>query len=348
MNQAWQIENNQSAIARNAPNLSIVVAVYNGAEFLKRSLPALAAAADERTEIILVDDGSRDDSAELGRKFGTKVVSLEKCQGSANARNIGAEQACGEIILFVDADVVVRPDAVQNLRRIFEQNPQFAAVFGSYDDAPAAPDFFSQYRNLMHHFFHQTGNHEAETFWSGFGALKRRVFLEAGGFDCEKFEVPSVEDIELGYRLRTKNHRILLVPELQAKHLKKWTFRSIVRTDFWQRAVPWSEIMLLNPQVNHDLNAKTSQKISVLLAGVFLLSLGLIFWHWWFLLVAFGSLFVLIAVNKDFYAFFRRRKGLRFTLLVLPMHLLYFFYSSIAFAYSWFNVKILGRTVAVR
>ena len=330
------------------PNLSVVIAVYNGAHFLEKCLPAICAAADAETEVILVDDGSTDNSAEIGKQFGVKVLTLSRRAGAANGRNIGVQEARGEIILFVDADVVVETETILHLRRIFAENPEFSAVFGSYDDEPSEPDFFSQYRNLMHHFFHQTGRREAETFWSGFGAIKRQAFLEVGGFDSEKFEMPSVEDIELGYRLREKGYRILLIPELQAKHLKKWTFFSILRTDFWQRAVPWVEIMLLNPQVRHDLNAKGSQKVSALLAGIFLLSIGALFWHWWFIIIALGSLLSVVVINKDFYSFFRRRKGFWFTLLVFPMHLFYFFYSTAAFAYSWFNVKILRRRVILQ
>lgn len=339
---------NYDESAEQSPSFSVIVAVYNGAGFLEKCLPAINATADAETEIILVDDGSTDNSAEIGKRFGAKVLILPRRAGAAVARNAGVGEAQGEIVLFVDADVVIQPETIIHLRRIFAENQDVTAVFGSYDDAPAELDFFSQYRNLMHHFFHQTSSREAETFWSGFGAIKRRTFLEAGGFDGEKFEIPSVEDIELGYRLRSKGCRILLVPELQVKHLKKWTFYSILRTDFWQRAVPWVEIMLLNPQVKHDLNAKKSQKISAVSAAVFLLSIFASFWQWRLIFVALASLFLLIAVNKDFYRFFRRRKGWRFTMLVFPMHLLYFFYGSAAFAYGWFNVKILGRTVIVR
>ncbi len=330
------------------PNLSVVIAVYNGADFLKRCLPALVASADEDTEIILVNDGSTDESAEIGKQFSAKVITLPEKSGAANARNNGVSQAAGETILFIDADVVVQANTIRDLRRLFAENPDYAAIFGSYDDAPGETDFFSQYRNLMHRFFHQTGGGEADTFWSGFGAVRREAFLKVGGFDAEKFEIPSVEDIELGYRLRERGYRILLVPELQAKHLKKWDFASILRTDFWQRAVPWAELILLNPQVAHNLNVKPSQKISALLAGIFLLSLPLIVLRWWFVLATIVCLFALIAVNRDFYKFFLKRKGFFFTLGVLPMHFFYFLYSSVAFAYSWLNVKILHRTIIVR
>ena len=325
------------------PSLSVVVAVYNGANFLPSCLSAILAAADAETEIILVNDGSTDNSAEIGKQFCTKVINLKQCTGAANARNMGASEAQGEIILFVDADVVVQKDTIRHLRQIFSAKPEYSAVFGSYDTAPGEPDFFSQYRNLMHHFFHQIGCPEAETFWSGLGAVKREVFWHAGGFNAHKYKTPSVEDIELGYRLREKGYRVLLVPELQAKHLKKWTFRSIIKTDFWYRAVPWVEIMFYYPNVRHDLNVKASQKISALFAGVFLLSIGLVFFKWWSLFIGFFSLIMLFAINKDFYTFFLRQRGVRFTFLVFPMNLLYFNYSSLAFVYSWFNFKIIQR-----
>ena len=330
------------------PDLTVVIAVYNGADFLKRCLPALAAAVDASTEIILVNDGSTDDSAEIGERFGAKVITLPEKSGAANARNHGVRQAAGETILFIDADVVVPADTISNLRRLFAKNPGYAAIFGSYDDAPGEPDFFSQYRNLMHRFYHQTSGGESDTFWSGFGAVRREAFLDVGGFDAEKFEIPSVEDIELGYRLRQKGYRILLVPELEAKHLKKWSFASILRTDFWQRAVPWAELILLNPNVAHNLNVKTSQKVSALLSGAFLLLLLLVLWSWWFVPAAAACLLALIALNRDFYKFFLKRRGFFFTLGVLPMHFFYYIYSSAAFAYSWFNVKILRRTIIVR
>ncbi len=130
------------------PNLSIVIAVYNGAHFLQKCLPAIEAAADKEMEVIIVDDGSTDNSAEIGKFFEAKVIELAECNGAANARNIGVGEARGEIILFVDADVVIQPDTIKNVRCIFADNPEISAFFGSYDDAPGEPDFFSQYRNL--------------------------------------------------------------------------------------------------------------------------------------------------------------------------------------------------------
>lgn len=234
--------------------------IHNGGKFLPKSLIALVEARDEQTEIIVVDDASTDDTAEFALKFADKVLRLEKQSGCAEARNVGAKQAGGEIFFFVDADVVVQKDAFEQLRQIFRSNSEYVAVFGSYDDAPSETGFFSQYRNLIHHYFHQISPREAETFWSGCGAIKRNVFLEMGGYNERLYQRPAIEDIDFGYQLREQGHRILLDRNFQAKHLKKWTFRNILRTDIFDRALPWSRLLLQNPQREHTLNVNITQK----------------------------------------------------------------------------------------
>ena len=80
----------------------------------------------------------------------------------------------------------------------------------------------SQYRNLLHHFVHQEGNPEASTFWAGCGAVRRAAFDAVAGYDEARFRRPSIEDIELGYRLRRAGYRIRLDRDLQCTHLKRW------------------------------------------------------------------------------------------------------------------------------
>jgi hypothetical protein len=141
------------------------------------------------------------------------------------------ERADGTVLLFVDADVVVAPGTVSHVAAAFAGDAGLAACFGSYDDRPRAPGLVSRYRNLLHHFVHQDGNAEAATFWAGLGAVRRTIFLDVGGFDAARFPRPSIEDIELGYRLRRAGHRILLDKGLQGTHLKRWGLVSMIRTD---------------------------------------------------------------------------------------------------------------------
>src|SRR5690606_15349386 len=104
------------------------------------------------------------------------------------------------------------------------------AVFGSYDTRPAAPNFVSQWKNLSHHFVHQHGHPNAQTFWAGCGAIRKPVFQAVGGFD-QSYRGATIEDIELGYRLRQSGFRVLLDPAVLCTHSKRWTAWSSWKTD---------------------------------------------------------------------------------------------------------------------
>jgi glycosyltransferase involved in cell wall biosynthesis len=323
--------------------VSVVMPVYNGAGFLKKSLPALLAAKDRQTEIIVIDDASTDKSFEIASQFADQVFRLEKKTGSAEARNFGAQQARGEIVFFVDADVVVKKDSIRFLRNFFQNNREYSAIIGSYDDSPFEPDFFSQYRNLIHHYFHQIGHPESETFWSGCGAVKKHAFLEVKGYDGTRYLHPSIEDIEFGYRLREKGFRIRLEREFQAKHLKKWTFLNIIQTDIFHRAIPWSRLLLEKSGRKHTLNADHKQKISAVLVWSMILFsvIGLIISE--IFLVTFLSLAGIVGLNWRLHKFFLRKKGLIFTICAFPMQVLYYLYSSLVFAYCAFDIYFLQQ-----
>ena len=174
----------------------------------------------------------------------TIVVTEAPGAGPAAARNTGAQEAEHELIVFVDADVAVHPDALARLRELFAADPSLVAAFGSYDDTPAAPGTVSRFRNLLHHHVHSSSPGPAETFWAGLGAIRRSAFTEHGGFDEWRFPAPAVEDIELGMRLRAAGAPILLDPGVLGTHLKQWTLVSMVRTDFARRGVPWLRLQL--------------------------------------------------------------------------------------------------------
>ncbi|MGH7790877.1 MAG: glycosyltransferase family 2 protein, partial [Thermodesulfobacteriota bacterium] len=214
--------------------------MHNGGEYLSRCLDALLASSYQSYEIIVVDDASTDDSPEISQKKGAVVYKLPRQSGPAAARNYGAGKACGDVFLFIDSDVLVERDTMARVASAFRNDPGTSAVFGSYDDSPSAADLLSQFRNLFHHFIHQNSRNDADTFWAGCGAMRREIFCVLGGFDESRYSRPSIEDIELGLRLRKRGCKIRLDKELTVKHLKNWKWLSMLRTDIFQRAVPWS------------------------------------------------------------------------------------------------------------
>ncbi|NJK38552.1 MAG: glycosyltransferase family 2 protein [Oscillatoriales cyanobacterium SM2_3_0] len=311
--------------------LSVVIPVYNGGEKFNRCLQSLTQSTLMPMELIVVADGDTDGSREMAKQFGAKVICFPEPGGPARARNRGAQAAKGDIVFFIDADVEVHPDTIDQVATAFVEDPELTALIGSYDDQPGANNFLSQYRNLLHHYTHQISNHQASTFWGACGAIRREVFLSIGGFD-EKYRLPCIEDIELGYRLKRGGHCIDLRKDIQVKHLKEWRPISMVKADFFYRALPWTALLLRDLQFNNDLNLQYSSRLSVVLVygAICALILATLVPESLMLVLIFAA--VLLSLNAPVYRFFYTKRGLFFTARTIPWHWLYYFYSGLAFA----------------
>lgn len=312
-------------------SISVIVPVYNGEAVLASCLEPLRHMLREReiAEIIVVDDGSTDASAWIATQGGAKVLPSGGRLGPGGARNRGANVASGEVLWFVDADVVVHPDAARVLRDVLERTGA-AAVFGTYDEFPAATNFLSQYKNLAHRHHHVRAPRQAETFWAGCGAVRADAFRRVGGFDAERYRQPSIEDIELGIRLRRYRYTIVIEPELQSRHLKEWRFASLLRTDIVQRAWPWAQLMRehrIPPTLNVSFGERARAGVAWLLAlsiGAFLARLAS---GWWPL-----ALFaVAILANAKLFSLFRHANGTPFALGAIAFHQFHYLYASAAF-----------------
>ena len=194
------------------------------------------------------------------------VQSEPEGAGPAAARNLAARRACGDVLVFVDSDVAVRPDALRGIAGRFERDSWLTALFGAYDDAPRAPGTVSRFRNLLHHHVHIESAGPVESFWAGLGAVRREAFGAAGGFDAERYARPAIEDIELGCRLADRGGLIELDPAIQGTHLKAWSLRSMVATDFARRGVPWTRLQLERRRPARGLNMAPSQIAGALAA----------------------------------------------------------------------------------
>lgn len=252
--------------------MSVIIPVHNSSAHLKRCLDHVGRSTFTDYALIVVDDGSTDDSPEVAEKYGCKLVRCRTNGGPAAARNRGMQEASGEILYFFDCAVCVRPDTLGRVAECFAAHPETEAVIGSYDEEPGAPDFLSQYRNLFHHWIHQGGSEEATTFWSGCGAIRKSVLLEYGGFN-EEYRRPSIEDIELGYRMLSDGRRLRLDKQLRVKHMKHWTFWGILRTDVFDRGIPWTVLLLKYPKIPGDLNVTLDQKLNVVLTHLLAVAL---------------------------------------------------------------------------
>lgn len=323
------------------PSVTVVVPVAGYAPTLDQSLAGIAATEPPPRELVVVCDGADTTAAAAAERHGARVIRTPERRGPAAARNLGVEAAATELVLFVDSDVVVRPDVVGRVASYLQDHPDVVAVFGSYDSAPAAEGFIAQYKNLFHHYTHQHGECESATFWTGCGAIRRSVLRSVGGFDARQ---RWLEDVELGYRLRAAGHRIHLDRTLQATHLKHWTFCSMVRSDVLHRALPWTELIHRFRRLPNDLNLRVSERVSVALLLTLLACLVAALWWRGTALAALAAAVGVVAINAPFYRFLGRQRGATFAIRAVPVHWLYLLYSGVVFGIgtAWFAIRPVG------
>lgn len=317
---------------------TIVMPCFGDGPFLRRALEAIAPAVAAGHQLILVDDGSP-------RPFapplppGAELVVRSTNGGPAAARNDGVRLARHEVVVFVDADVIVRADTVDRLAAHLRRKDGPDAVFGAYDALPTHPSLVSRWRNLLHHHTHRTGDSNAETFWAGCGAVRRSAFDRVGGFDAARFPSPSVEDIDFGYRLRDVGGRILLDPTIESTHLKAWTLADVIRTDVFRRAVPWARLLAGRRRGTRALNVGGLQRFAGVASVVAFAAAAMIpfvgeTYRWATSGVVLAGLGMMMFVNAGFFGLLRRSGGIPLLAVGVLLQWMFYVYGSAAFAYG--------------
>ena len=331
------------------PLLSVIIPAHGREDLLKEALRALEESdlPRERWELIVVDDGSCDECVTVAARFADTVVRLPgAARGPAYARNRGVDVARGELLVFLDADVAVHGDTLRRLVEVLESDSTVAGVFGSADDAPPASGLVSKYWNLLRAYGCRRFPGEAWTFDASCGAIRRSSFLAVNGFDEWHFQAPEIEDLELGLRLREREHRLVLCDDIQVKHLKRWSFTSMIR-HAWRRGMMLGRLLdyaqsvgRARSDVLHTLASARSITGCMLSLAVFVAAditgLG---WE-----AAAGlALIATMVVNFDVHCFLLRRGGALFTLAAAPIHLAAQFISGTALLSGWLLRHVVGE-----
>ncbi len=319
----------------------VIVPAFNAADTLEACLHGLLQADVDKSRIIVCDDGSDDNTVQIARSMSVRVIVCNQRTGAAAARNRGISASQAETVVFVDSDVVVAPDAITRLHALLERSPTASAVFGAYDDAPTDPHIVSRYRNLLHHYTHLEGAGVAHTFWTGLGAVRRAAAISIGGFDET---LQAMEDVDFGMRLSRAGHEIILEPDIQGKHLKRWKFWSMIRTDILHRALPWSRLLLRGGTVEDELNLKVRHRLGVFFSclGCALMLFGLAAPV--FLLLGLGCFALSLWQNIDFYKYLARKKGIAFAVATAPFQIIYYLCAAIGLSLAIVEALFVRRS----
>jgi len=306
------------------PNITIVTPLYNSEATLARYLGSVFRSSYRDFEVILVDDCSACDYRGIIQDFPVVYTKLSKRGGSAAARNAGTKLAHGEILLFIDPDIIIGQDSLQKVVEVFHSHPEIDALIGSYDADPGARNNTSRFKFLFHHYIHQREGDYVFSFWTGFGAIKRTTFETISGFDACFFSRPNtIFDVELGYRLIQKGYRIYNAKQIQVKHLKRLAYFQWLRTDIMDRALPWIKIILTYRDLKPRLNIRFGDSLSSLCIGGSIILFCLP--HEGHAVVAAGFLLVPLFINHRTIYFFVKQRGVSFGLLsILYLYIYYF------------------------
>lgn len=180
-----------------SPTVSVIIPCYNGAVYLRETLQSAANQTQPPLEVIVVDDGSTDDSAAIAESFGPPVRVLRQAnQGESVARNAGIAAAQGEYLLFLDADDLLEPDALERLAQAVDDVPGGVALMGAcwFDDDPGQP--FRAHLPKAKAFFPDIIRRNIGLVHSWL--VPRQVVLDVGGFGGE---IQQYEDWDLWCRI---------------------------------------------------------------------------------------------------------------------------------------------------
>jgi glycosyltransferase involved in cell wall biosynthesis len=337
-------------VAWSRPYLSVVVPAHNAAATLGRTLEAIAQSDLPRVlwELVVVDDGSTDDSALIAAQYADKLVRLpDGPHGPGYVRNRGFEMTLGVCVAFVNADVMVRPNTLSRFYNVLKREPDVGAVFGSYDARSSTRGFVSQYQNLLQHYHHQRNGGEASTFWSACGAVRSAAFEQAGCFDEWHFRRRQLEDLELGQRIRLMGHRVLLRPEIQVTHLKQWTLGGIIAKEIFDRGIPWMRLVnrALAPTKTSPRSLRSTKKLNIALTwfGAVLSALSLRPTAQLFRAGALACFAVVVINDWPRLSLFRRERGLAFAIKTIAFDLLYYLVGGVAMLVGWVLQHAVGE-----
>jgi histidinol-phosphate aminotransferase len=315
---------------RSPLHVSVVIAAHNAAAYLFKSLQAIYQSSYKHIEVIVVDDCSTDESRQIASRFPCRLIPLSERSGPGKARNAGVAKSSGEVIFFTDADVVVLPKVIEQAASFLNANLDVDGVVGCYTKEIPGHDFVSTYKNLIHHYVHRRSAGPVAGFFTACGAIRREVFEQLGGFD-ESATDCALEDLELGMRLHRRGGKVVLLPELQVTHLKRYTLSRLIYADFWQRAIPYTIHMLRHGIFPDQLSTTKSDRASVFLIFLSLLLVagGLFAKAAWIFVAAAIALSLMGFLNRRFYNFLLRQKGPAFLIRGIAVHALTYLMSGV-------------------
>jgi glycosyltransferase involved in cell wall biosynthesis len=301
-----------------ATTVSVIIPNYNYAKALRPCLASVRAQTYPELEVLLVDDHSTDDSASVAEALGFSIIRTPHNMGAPAARNLGAQHATGEILVFVDSDVRLEPDAVANAVALLESGQRIGAVCGNYDPVPLFRDsMVEEYRCLQQYWWLAEDEGTITTSYTAILAIRADLFASVGGFDGR---LRHTENAEFGHRL-SRTHEVRLTSTVRGRHDYDDSLR-VVLSKVFTRARLHIPLYLRRPELSGGFSSGPRAWGSMAtFAALLSVVVPVLFAPWCTVLPA-ALLAVALWCDRKMYRFVLGRRGPLFLGYFVAMHVL--------------------------
>jgi glycosyltransferase involved in cell wall biosynthesis len=222
-----------------SPLVSIIIPVKNGERTLGHCLRSIGRSYYKNFEVLVVDDHSTDSTREVASQLGASVLTAENGAGANFARNLGAGKAKGEILIFLDSDILVKRETILGIVETLEEG-SIDAVVGLYSAKHRREPLVSEYKNLWVRYSYIKSPAVIDWLFGAISGIRREAFEKLGGFDVNML-TRQVDDVDLGKRFAKANLNIELNMEIEVEHMKIYTLSSFVKNEF-QRSYGFAKL----------------------------------------------------------------------------------------------------------
>ncbi len=230
-------------------SISVVIPNRNGAATIGRCLAAALASRHDNFEVIVVDDGSEDESVEVIRRFPCRLIRLAQHGGAAKARNTGAQHSRGDVLFFTDSDCLLQSDSLAIASQTLARAGPQSVVGGTYTPLPHDHRFFSIFQSAFIHYCETKRPQHPDYLATHALVIPTQMFRQSEGFR-EEF-LPILEDVEFSHRLRRLGYRLVMNPALQVQHIFNFSLaRSLANAAF--KASYWTLYSIRNGDLLSD------------------------------------------------------------------------------------------------
>jgi glycosyltransferase involved in cell wall biosynthesis len=219
------------------PFVSVIVPNYNGENTIGRCLEAACNSNYSNFEIVVVDDCSTDNSIAIITPYPCRLIRLPEHGGASRARNAGAENSRGDVLLFIDADCLLQKDTLAKAASAYMKSGPDVIIGGTYTWLPYDDqNFFSIFQSIYIHYSETKNIQNPDYIATHAMLIQAEVFKKSGGLN-EEF-MPILEDVEFSHRLKRMGYWLRMEPDIQVQHifnftLKKSFLNGIRKTKYW-------------------------------------------------------------------------------------------------------------------